>query len=74
MKRRFVYTVEYRMSPSADVKCVSVIAGDKWEAYDKATYETIPEQEGCLPHNSWVKGITYQNGNYRLIAKGESMY
>ena len=73
MKRTFTYTVSYRMNSESEVKIIGIVAHDKWDAYIKATYEEIPKIEGHLPYSSWVEGVTYQNGNYRQIAKGESM-
>ena len=59
------YTVEYRTYSADKVKDVQVIAANKYDAYDKATYEIIPEIEGYVPYSSWVASVTYNNGNYR---------
>lgn len=46
MKRRNVYTVEYRLHGTwDDVKNCHVIASNKEEAYDNAYYEEIPKME-----------------------------
>ena len=74
MKRTFTFTVSYRMSEQAEVKTIEIKARDKWQAYDLATYEEIPKIEGRCPYSSWVEGVTYKNGTYRQIAKGESMW
>lgn len=63
--RRQVYTVEYKMLDADKVKQISVIASNKADAWDVATYELIPEKEGEMPYSSWVYSVTYQNGNYK---------
>lgn len=73
-KNRYVYVVEYRMTEHSDVESVRVIASSKWEAYDIAMYEKIPEIHAYSPYSAWVYAIQYNNGNYRVIAKSESMY
>lgn len=61
------YTVNYVMSSTGEEKYVAVPAKNKWDAYDKATYEVIPEIEGVLPYGAWVAGVTYNNGNYKTF-------
>lgn len=60
-----VYTVRYLEYATAIERKVYVIAKNKWDAYNKAVYEVIPKQNGCLPYSAWVADVTYQNGNYR---------
>lgn len=72
--KTFLYIVEYRMNQCSDVEKVHVIAKDKWEAWDKARFEIIPEKNGCEPYNAWVHAIQYKNGNFRVINKSESMW
>ena len=62
MARRSAYWVEYKMYFADTVKGIDVVAGSAAEAYDKATYEAIPEKEGTIPYSSWVANVTYQNG------------
>ena len=63
-----MYTVEYRMWSNGKVDRVFVSAKNKFEAYMKAYYETIPnENEGELPYSAWVSAVTYQNGNYKTF-------
>ena len=59
------YTVEYKMHPADKLKFVTVLAKSKEDAWEKATYEAIPEREGTMPYSSWTAAVTYQNGNYR---------
>ena len=59
------YTVEYKMYAADKVHFVDLLAKDKADAWDKATYEVIPAKEGGRPYSSWVASVTYQNGNYR---------
>ena len=61
------YTVKWREYDCADVRTVVVIANNKADAYDKATYEEIPKICGSIPYSSWVEGVTYNNGNYRYF-------
>ena len=66
MKHRQVYHIEYRLDGSwSEIKSVDVIASNKAEAYDLATYEAIPAKEGRIPYSAWVASVTYQNGNYK---------
>lgn len=64
MKRRQVYTVRYNLFGQKR-QFVDVLAENKYQAYDIAVYEKIPEIEGELPYSAWVSSVTYQNGNYR---------
>lgn len=66
MARRNVYTVAYNLFGQRKEK-VHVIAQNKAEAYDIATFEIIPKEEGRLPYSSWVESVTYQNGNTRTF-------
>lgn len=59
------YHIEYKLHSADKVRNLDVVAKNKAEAYDKATYEAIPEKEGTLPYSSWMVSVTYQNGNYR---------
>ena len=64
MKRtiRRTYSVHYKMHSADDVKNVCIIASDKWDAYDRARWEVIPEKEGCEPYSAWVDNYTTQAG------------
>lgn len=64
---RATYTVEYKMHMADEIKRVAVIASNKQDAWDKATYEAIPENEGTVPYSSWVSSVTYKNGNFRTF-------
>ncbi len=66
MARRNVYTVAYNLFGQRKEK-VDVIAQNKAEAYDIATFEIIPKEEGRLPYSAWVESVTYQNGNTRTF-------
>lgn len=60
------YTVKYIMNPWDDKeRFVVVPANNKYEAYDKAVYEVIPEIEPYSPYGAWVAGVTYNNGNHK---------
>lgn len=65
------YTVKYRMYQGGEEKSIQVIANSKYEAYDKATYELIPEIEAYTPYSTWVASVTYNNGNYRSFNTSE---
>ena len=60
------YTVEYRIAGN-EVKSISFLAKNKFDAYDKAVYELIPQKEGETPYSAWVSSVTYQNGNCRYF-------
>lgn len=60
------YTVEYRITGN-EVKSISFLANNKFDAYDKAVYELIPQKEGEIPYSAWVSSVTYQNGNCRYF-------
>ena len=66
-----MYDVAYRMYKGGEEKAVHVIAKNKYDAYDKATYEVIPEIESYSPYSTWVTGVTYNNGNYRKFNTSE---
>lgn len=61
------YTVNYKMNVGAEVKQIIVLANNKWEAYDKAEYEAIPEKEGEVPYSAWVWAVTHNNGRYQTF-------
>lgn len=62
------FCVEYMMdSIASETKRTYVGANSKAEAYDIATYETIPSTEGRHPYAAWVHSVTYNNGNYRVF-------
>lgn len=61
------YYVKYRLYQGAEVKGIDLLAHNKAEAYEKATYELIPEIEGEMPYSSWVSSVTYNNGNVRYF-------
>lgn len=54
-------------------KGIYVPARNKFEAYDIATYEKIPEIEGTIPYSSWVASVTYNNGNYKTFNTGNGL-
>ena len=60
-----VYTVSYKMHEASEVRKISVTAQNKWEAYDKASWEIIPDKEDGYPYSVWVSAVTYQNGKYK---------
>lgn len=63
MKRRQVYAVRYNLHGQKR-QFVEVLAENKYQAYDIAVYEKIPEIEGEHPYSAWVSSVTYQNGNW----------
>jgi hypothetical protein len=68
-----VYTVKYRMAFADQERFVDVLAANKEQAYDKATYEVIPAKEGSVPYSSWVAAVTYNNGNYHTFNTCEGL-
>ena len=70
---RKVYHIKYKMHFSDDVHGIDVLAQNKAEAYDKATYEVIPQREGHVPYSAWVYSVTYNNGNYRRFNTCEGL-
>ena len=65
MTARHTYSVYYKMYSADEVHHIDVIASNKEEAWDIATYEKIPEFEMVHPYSVWVDSVTYQNGNSR---------
>ena len=63
-KMRAVYYVEYKMYEADEVKGIDVIANNKEDAYDIATFLEIPRSEKSMPYSSWVSGVTYNNGKH----------
>lgn len=59
------YTIEYKMYSADEVHTTWVLANNKADAHDVATYVRIPHKEGGIPYSAWVAGVTYQNGNYK---------
>lgn len=69
--RRKAYTIEYKLYQADIVRNICVIAGTKEEAWDKATYEVIPDMHGECPYSAWCYSVTYNNGNYRRFNNHE---
>ena len=67
------YTVEYKSNVDGIQRKIVVLANSKYDAYDKATYEEIPKLEGCLPYSSWVRSVTYNNGNVHYFNTCEGL-
>lgn len=65
------YYVKYRIG--MEVKGIDLLAKNKYDAYDKAFYELIPEREGEMPYSAWVYSVTYNNGNYRRFNTCEGL-
>lgn len=59
------YAVYYKMHSAAELKLISLLAKNKFDAWDKAVYELIPECEGAHAYSAWVSSVTYNNGNCR---------
>lgn len=59
------YRVVYIMHEYDSERGIDVLANNKAEAYDKATYEEIPRIEGGYPYGAYVKSVTYNNGNHK---------
>lgn len=59
------YYVNYKMHECDSVKGMQVLANNKADAYDKATYEAIPKVKGTIPYSCWVANVTYNNGNVK---------
>lgn len=66
-----MYYVKYRKYQYSLEEGVSVIANNKAEAYDYATFEIIPDIEGICPYSAWVSSVTYQNGNCHYFNTSE---
>lgn len=58
------YYIKYIPYLCGEEKGIDVLANNKYEAYDKAIYELLPQKEGCHPYSAWVSSVTYSNGNY----------
>jgi len=68
---RASYHVCYRNWSNGEEKWIDVVASNKADAYDIATFEAIPEKEGSIPYSSWVESVTYNNGNYHRFNTSE---
>lgn len=68
---RATYHVRYRLYQSSEEQGIDVVASSKFDAYDSATYEVIPEIEGVCPYSSWVSSVTYNNGRCHYFNTSE---
>ena len=67
-KSNKAYCVEYKMwGAFAPTKQVTVLASSKADAYNKAVFEKIPQEEGMQCYSAWVRSVTYQNGNHQMF-------
>lgn len=60
-KYKIVYTFDMSLSKVYEM---TIEAKNKYEAYDKAIYETLYEEEGRLPFASYVDGYFTKSGEY----------
>ena len=61
------YHICYIMEYYELEKSLDVLANNKAEAYDKATFEVIPKIEGAQPYAARVDSVTYNNGNHKIF-------
>ena len=61
------YYVQYTMYRHGELKGIQVPAASKYDAYNKAVYELIPQKEDAHPYSAWVHSVTYNNGNYKIF-------
>ena len=74
MRGNNAYVVQYRMYSADDVHYVVVLARNKEDAYDKAVFEKIREEnDGYCPYSAWVDNVTYQNGNVHYFNTCEGL-
>ena len=67
-KAQHTYHIEYFLNGAyEEQRSVDVCASSKYEAWDKAVYEIIPEKDGRCPYSAWVTSVTYQNGNSKTF-------
>ena len=67
-KRTHTYHIEYYLNGAfEEQRSICVAASSKFEAWDKAVYEIIPEKDGRCPYSAWVASVTFQNGNYKTF-------
>lgn len=67
-----IYRVEYRGYGFKD-DAVEVNANSRYEAYDKAFFEIIPEAEGEMPYSAWVESVTYKSGRVHYFNTCEGL-
>lgn len=67
------YAVYYKLHSAAEPKLIDLLAKNKYDAWDKAVYELIPEREGVHPYSAWVSSVTYNNGNCKYFNTFEGM-
>lgn len=71
---RKVYHIKYKMHFSDEVHGIDVLAQNKEDAWDQATYGDIPyRHNGEIPYSAWVYSVTYNNGNHRLFNTCEGL-
>lgn len=71
MRGNNAYWVKYRLYQFSEELGIDVLAKNKYEAYDKATYEVIPKKHGMCPYSSWVDNVTYNNGKQKFFNTSE---
>lgn len=67
------YTITFKKYPESEPQNIIVKARTKWEAYDKAMYEVIPEIMAFSPYSAWVSAVCYKNGNFKKFNTFEGM-
>ena len=63
------YTIHYYLSSGGEGKEITFLAKNRFDAYDKAVYEIIPEMEKQPPYYAYVYSVKYQNGKQKIFNK-----
>ena len=56
-----LYTIYYKKNEASEIEKIGVYAKNKEAAWEQATFEAIPEKEGCTPYSAWVYAVMYNN-------------
>ena len=66
-----LYNITYKMH-SADIeRTIGLYAKNKYEAYDKAVYEFIPQEENSIPYSAWVTSYRTSKGKIHEFSSFE---
>lgn len=69
--RQNLYGVEYKLYERDRVRTIPVMASNKAEAWELATFEKIPAREKEPPFSAWVKAVVYKSGKVKHFSTFE---
>lgn len=66
-----LYKVMYKMHNADNEHEVEIYAKNKYDAYDRAVYDWIPQEEKSIPYSAWVSSYKTAKGKIHEFSSFE---